>query len=79
MTKALGWSSNEGRDQHDVQELNRILFDLLERALFNTPYDGIITNLYKGVYFQQTSCSKCLKGNKSEAEFLDLILQVQFK
>ena len=77
LTRALGWDSSEGRDQHDVQELNRILFDLLERALYSTPYDGLIADLYKGVYFQQTSCSVCSNGNKTEAEFLDLILQVR--
>jgi hypothetical protein len=52
LTRALGSSSNERRDQHDVQELYINLFDLREKAIFNIPYDGIITNLYKGVYYQ---------------------------
>jgi len=26
LTSSFGWSSHEERDQHDIQELNRILF-----------------------------------------------------
>jgi hypothetical protein len=30
LTKAFGWEHNEAGQQHDVHELNRILFDALE-------------------------------------------------
>ena len=42
LTTAFGWKGNEAFQQHDVQELNRVLFDVIERALKETPYDTLI-------------------------------------
>jgi len=36
LTKAFGWENNEAMQQHDVHELNRILFDALEQSLAGT-------------------------------------------
>jgi hypothetical protein len=48
LTQAFKWDSSEGRYQQDSQEFVRLfLFDMLERALFGTPYDGVINNLFK--------------------------------
>jgi hypothetical protein len=48
LTNAFRWESGEGRNQQDSQEFVRLfLFDMLERALLGTPYDGIINNLFK--------------------------------
>ena len=32
LTAAFGWRRNEEIQQHDVQELNRVLFDALEQV-----------------------------------------------
>lgn len=42
ITSAFGWEQSENSQQQDVQELNRLLFDLIERALKDTPYDTLI-------------------------------------
>jgi hypothetical protein len=42
LTKAFGWENNEHREQHDVHELNRILFDALEQCFSGTDYDSVI-------------------------------------
>lgn len=47
LTQAFHWYNNEQAEQHDVQELNRILFDILERALYHTQFEEEIPRLYK--------------------------------
>ena len=48
LTKAFGWHNNEEMQQQDVQELNRVLFDTIERSLKDTPYEALIDELYRG-------------------------------
>ena len=38
----------QGFQQHDVQELSRILFGALESSLLGTPGEALIKNLYHG-------------------------------
>lgn len=47
LTQSFHWYNHEELEQHDVQELNRILFDLLERALINTKFEDDMPILYK--------------------------------
>ncbi len=47
LTHAFHWYHSEELEQHDIQELNRILFDLLERALRDTVYQDDMRLLYK--------------------------------
>jgi hypothetical protein len=42
LTKSFGWDNADVRDQQDVHELNRVLFDAIETALEGTPYDSLI-------------------------------------
>lgn len=43
MNKYFGWEGNEVLQQHDIQEAAKIILDLVERALFGTPfYDQFI-------------------------------------
>ena len=77
LTEAFGWEKNEGSDQHDSQEFIRILlFDVLERILFDTPFNNIINNIYKVNYVSNMKCNNC--GNiksKIESEYV-LNLQI---
>ena len=77
LTEAFGWEKNEGGDQHDSQEFIRILlFDVLERILYDTPFNNIINNIYKVNYISNMQCSNC--GNlksKIESEYV-LNLQI---
>lgn len=74
MTKTLGWANNEGMQQHDVQELNRVLFDIIERALKDTAYETLIQELYTGVLNNLIICQKCQIPRKRSENFLDLML-----
>ena len=77
LTEAFGWEKGEGTDQHDSQEFIRILlFDVLERILYDTPFNNIINNIYKVNYISNMQCSNC--GNlksKIESEYV-LNLQI---
>ena len=49
LTLSFGWSDNEGAEQQDIHELNRVLFDAIEVALADTAYDSLIRQLYYGM------------------------------
>lgn len=48
LTKSFGWTGNEGGEQQDIHELNRVLFDAIEQSLSGTLYDGLVRELYYG-------------------------------
>lgn len=78
LTKSFGWgNNNEVGQQHDVQELNRLLFDLIERALKDTVYESLIEDLYRGVLSKLIICEECQLSRKREEKFLDLVIQVK--
>lgn len=66
LTESFGWSSSEHFQQHDVQELNRILFAAIEGSLVNTRQAKLINNLYKGTCVNKIRCLSCL--NVAERE-----------
>lgn len=45
--------------QHDVQELNRILFSALETSLVGTSGHDLINRLYHGTVVNQVVCKEC--------------------
>ena len=63
--------------QQDVQELNRVLFDTVERSLKDTPFEALIDELYRGNLSHLIICQKCGVSRKREEKFLDLMLQVK--
>ena len=60
LTDSFGWTNNEELQQHDVQELNRILFSAIEQSLVNTPQAKLIQELYRGTYVNKVRCLTCL-------------------
>jgi len=76
LTTAFGWEGNESLQQQDVQELNRVLFDVLEKALKTTPYEALIQELYTGSLMNQIACNECGNARGNEEAFLDLSIQV---
>lgn len=59
MTKSFGWEGNEANEQHDVQEAQRVFFDVLDRALAGTQYHQHILQHYKGTLESYIQCLKC--------------------
>ena len=77
LTDSFGWTNNEEMQQHDVQELNRILFAAIEKSLVSTNQSRLIQELYRGTYVNKIKCLTCLSVFQREEEFLDLQITVQ--
>ncbi|XP_060066969.1 ubiquitin carboxyl-terminal hydrolase 40-like [Ylistrum balloti] len=76
LTESFGWTNNEELQQHDVQELNRILFSAIEDSLVGTRGTDLISRLYHGMVVNQIICSVCGKVSEREEDFLDLTVTV---
>ncbi|KAM4542615.1 ubiquitin carboxyl-terminal hydrolase 40 isoform 2-T2 [Odontesthes bonariensis] len=72
LTGSFGWNSSEGTNQHDVQELNRILFSALEHSLVGTSGSTFIQRLYHGTIVNSIVCKECGNVSQRQEDFLDL-------
>jgi ubiquitin carboxyl-terminal hydrolase 47 len=72
ITKSFGWDSSESWQQHDVQELYRVMFDALEKKWKNTDQADVINRLYQGKMKDYVKCLEC----KSESARLDTYLDI---
>uniref|UniRef100_A0A8C4ZF12 USP domain-containing protein n=1 Tax=Gadus morhua TaxID=8049 RepID=A0A8C4ZF12_GADMO len=72
LTDSFGWKNNEETNQHDVQELNRILFSALEHSLVDTSGSSLIHRLYHGTIVNNIVCSECGNVSQRQEDFLDL-------
>jgi ubiquitin C-terminal hydrolase len=78
LTDAFKWGGVEGSYQQDSQEFIRLfLFDVLERALIGTPFDGVINNIFKTHLYSYSTCVNCGTQRKREESSLDLMLPVK--
>ncbi|XP_052226207.1 ubiquitin carboxyl-terminal hydrolase 40-like isoform X2 [Dreissena polymorpha] len=76
LTNSFGWTDSEHFQQHDVQELNRILFSAIESSLVGTSGRDLIQKLYHGKIVNQIRCRTCGNVSERQEEFLDLPLTV---
>ncbi|XP_022056802.2 ubiquitin carboxyl-terminal hydrolase 40 isoform X2 [Acanthochromis polyacanthus] len=76
LTDSFGWNSSEGTNQHDVQELNRILFSALEHSLVGTSGSTLIHRLYHGTIVNSIVCKECGNVSQRQEDFLDLTVCV---
>ncbi|XP_014440739.1 ubiquitin carboxyl-terminal hydrolase 40 isoform X2 [Tupaia chinensis] len=77
LTDSFGWTSDEELRQHDVQELNRILFSALETSLVGTSGHDLINHLYHGTIVNQIVCKECRTVSEKQEDFLDLTVAVK--
>ncbi|XP_024608533.1 ubiquitin carboxyl-terminal hydrolase 40 isoform X2 [Neophocaena asiaeorientalis asiaeorientalis] len=77
LTDSFGWTSDEEMRQHDVQELNRILFSALETSLVGTSGHDLINRLYHGTIVNQIVCKECKNVSEKQEDFLDLTVAVR--
>ncbi len=59
LTKSFGWNSEDAFQQHDVQELCRVMFDALEKMFKNTQQNNFINELYQGRIKDYVKCLEC--------------------
>jgi ubiquitin carboxyl-terminal hydrolase 47 len=48
LTRSFGWDSSEAWQQHDIQEICRVMFDALEQKFKHTDQADLIQRLYEG-------------------------------
>ncbi|XP_052772606.1 ubiquitin carboxyl-terminal hydrolase 40-like isoform X2 [Mya arenaria] len=76
LTNSFGWTDNEQFQQHDVQELNRILFSAIESSLVGTSGHSLIQKLYHGKIVNQIRCTVCGRVSERQEDFLDVPVTV---
>lgn len=77
LTQSFGWDSSEAWQQHDIQELCRILFDALEQKFKDTKHADLIKHLYEGKMIDYVKCLECNTAKSREDSFLDIPLPVR--
>lgn len=77
LTRSFGWDSTEAWQQHDIQELCRVMFDALEQKFKNTKQADLISNLYEGKMIDYVKCLECETEKSREDTFLDIPLPVK--
>ncbi|XP_076242818.1 ubiquitin specific protease 47 isoform X2 [Calliopsis andreniformis] len=77
LTKSFGWDSTEAWQQHDIQELCRVMFDALEQKFKNTEQADLINRLYEGKMIDYVKCLECGTEKSREDTFLDIPLPVR--
>lgn len=77
LTSSFGWDTMDAFQQHDVQELNRILCDRLEEKMKGTKVEGTINKLFEGQFTNYIECINIdYKSIRKEA-FQDLQVVVK--
>jgi ubiquitin C-terminal hydrolase len=75
LTKAFGWkSSHVYFEQHDVQELTRVLFDVFGKSIKKTEHKDILDILYRGKTVNKIKCLTCGYTSERIEEFIDIPL-----
>eukprot|EP01113_Clastostelium_recurvatum_P018778 TRINITY_DN2213_c0_g1_i4.p1 TRINITY_DN2213_c0_g1~~TRINITY_DN2213_c0_g1_i4.p1 ORF type:complete len:1297 (+),score=419.02 TRINITY_DN2213_c0_g1_i4:80-3970(+) len=77
LTRSFGWSTRDAFQQHDVQELNRVLMDALESTFTGTPYASKIQDLYKGTMSDFLHCTQCKHTRERDEIFMDISLVIR--
>ncbi|CAH1800062.1 unnamed protein product, partial [Owenia fusiformis] len=77
ITRSFGWDSSEAWQQHDVQELCRVMFDALEIKWKNTDQAHLINQLYQGKMKDYVKCLECSYESARTDTYLDIALAIR--
>ena len=77
LTKSFGWNSDDAFQQHDVQELCRVMFDALEKTFKGTEQKNLINELYQGKIKDYVKCLECNIESARVNVFLDISLCIR--
>ncbi|KAM8940149.1 ubiquitin carboxyl-terminal hydrolase 47 isoform 2-T2 [Pelodytes ibericus] len=77
VTRSFGWDSSEAWQQHDVQELCRVMFDALEQKWKQTEQADLINQLYQGKLKDYVRCLECGYESWRIDTFLDIPLVIR--
>ena len=77
LTQSFGWGSDDAFQQHDVQELCRVMFDALEKMFKGTEQENLITELYQGKLKDYVKCVECSTESARVDVYLDIQLSIK--
>ncbi|KAI3866545.1 hypothetical protein MKX03_014816 [Papaver bracteatum] len=77
LTKSFGWNTRESFEEHDVQELNRVLCEKLDDKMKGTVVEGTIQQLFQGHHMNYTECINVDYKSTRKDSFYDLQLDVK--
>eukprot|EP00644_Phytophthora_capsici_P011176 jgi/Phyca11/545551/estExt2_Genewise1Plus.C_PHYCAscaffold_180225 len=77
LTKSFGWTGADVFQQHDVQELCRVLLDALEKTFKGTVNETLVNDLYQGSLKDYVQCCQCGYESSRIDNFLDLSLVIR--
>ncbi|KAL3674637.1 hypothetical protein V7S43_000579 [Phytophthora oleae] len=77
LTKSFGWTGADVFQQHDVQELCRVLLDALEKSFKGTVNETLVNDLYQGSLKDYVQCCECGYESSRIDHFLDLSLVIR--
>lgn len=77
LTKSFGWNSEDAFQQHDVQELSRVMFDALEKMFKGTEQQNLINELYQGKIKDYVKCLECDTESARVDVYLDVPLCIR--
>ncbi|KAK1947352.1 Ubiquitin carboxyl-terminal hydrolase 47 [Phytophthora citrophthora] len=77
LTKSFGWTGADVFQQHDVQELCRVLLDALEKSFKDTVNETLVNDLYQGSLKDYVQCCECGYESSRIDNFLDLSLVIR--
>lgn len=74
---SFGWGREEMNMQHDVQEFNLLLGELMEKKMRGTPGEGTFSRLFEGKLMNYIECLNVDYKSEKEERFCDLQLTVK--
>ncbi|XP_065160400.1 ubiquitin carboxyl-terminal hydrolase 47 [Atheta coriaria] len=77
LTQSFGWNVQQAWEQHDIQELCRVMFDALEQKFKDTKQANLINDLYEGKMLDYVMCLECRTEKSREDTFQDIPLPVR--
>uniref|UniRef100_A0A665VLJ9 Ubiquitin carboxyl-terminal hydrolase 47 n=1 Tax=Echeneis naucrates TaxID=173247 RepID=A0A665VLJ9_ECHNA len=77
VTRSFGWDSSEAWQQHDIQELCRVMFDALEQKWKQTEQADLINQLYQGKLKDYVHCLECGYESWRIDTYLDIPLVIR--
>jgi hypothetical protein len=75
LTKSFDWGHQQLLEQHDIQELCRVMFEAIELSLYNN--ENFINNLFQGFSTSVVKCLSCQNESNKKDRFLDISLPVR--
>ena len=77
LIKSFGWGIEQMNIQHDVQEFNLLLSELMEKKMKGTPGEGTFSKLFEGKLINYIECINVNFRSEKEERFCDIQLTVK--